>query len=279
MTTRLLILDFDGTFTDAHEEARPFVAAFRTDFFDLLGRPDDGAWDEEEAEVLAHPTRYGWQNGGVITAPAGADPYLTASCIAQNLCDRFGILRDHATRSEVLQALYRKNYVLTGTAPRPDARAVLEAVLARPELEVAVVTNSRTDAVTGKLEALAAAGGARLRIIGDAKKFVRDDSPRDPIFDALEDLTLPGLETRKVMIKRGHYYDVLTTLFAETGATPATTLVCGDIFELDLALPLALGSRVHLVYHDRTPPYEVAFLQSHALGGVSTELAGVLARL
>jgi FMN phosphatase YigB (HAD superfamily) len=273
--TKLLILDFDGTFTDAHEEAKPFVTAFRDDFFDLLGREAPLAWEREEAEVLAHPTKYGWRNGGVITAPAGADPYLTVSCIAQNLCDLFGILKNETTRSEVLQALYKKNYPLTRSAPRADAKRVLENVLAR-ELAVAVVTNSRTDSVTGKIVELKARGGDALRIIGDAKKFVIDATSRDATFDALSDVSLPGLDTRPVKIKRGHYYDVLKELWRETDSDPASTLVCGDIFELDLALPLALGARVHLVYHERTPAYEVTYLREHPRGSVSTDLAGVL---
>lgn len=278
MAIKLLILDFDGTFTDAHEEARPFVQAFQADFYDLIGREVPIAWAREEAEVLANPTRYGWRNNGIITAPAGADPYLTVSCIAQNLCDLFGILKNEDTRSEVLQALYKKNYPLTRSAPRPDAKRVLEALLAR-DLALAVVTNSRTDAVTAKLAELAVEGAASLCVIGDAKKFVRDDSPRDAVFDGLTDMTLPGLDTRGVMIKRGHYYDVLQRLWQEHGADAESTLVCGDIFELDLALPLSLGARVHLVYHEQTPPYEVAFLRAHERGSVSTDLAGVLEHL
>lgn len=278
MATKLLILDFDGTFTDAFEEAKPFVAAFRADVFDLLGREVPLAWDREEAEVLAHPTKYGWRNGGVITAPAGADPYLTVSAIAQNLCDLFGVLKNEATRSEVLQSLYKKNYPLTRSAPRPDAKRVLEDVLAR-DLAVAVVTNSRTDAVKGKIAELGLDGADDLTVIGDAKKFVIDAAPRDAAFDALQDMTLPGLDTRPVKIKRGHYYDVLRDLWERTGADAESTLVCGDIFELDLALPLALGAKTHLVYHDQTPTYEVSYLQAHERGGVSTHLAGVLDRL
>jgi FMN phosphatase YigB (HAD superfamily) len=278
MATKLLIFDFDGTFTDAHEEARPFIKAFQADFFDLLGREVPLAWDREQAEVLANPTKYGWRNGGNITAPAGADPYLTVSCIAQNLCDLFGVLKNEDLRSEVLQSLYKKNYPLTQSAPRPDAKRVLEDVLAR-DLTVAVVTNSRTDAVTDKIAELEAEGAEGMRIIGDAKKFVMDADSRDATFDILEDMTLPGLDTRPVMIKRGHYYDVLQQLWRETGADAETTLVCGDIFELDLALPLALGTRVHLVYHAQTPPYEVTYLKGHERGSVSTDLAGVLEHL
>src|SRR5690606_37232508 len=99
-------------------------------------------------------------------------------------------------------------------------KRVLEEVVAR-DLFVAVVTNSRTDAVTGKLAELHARGAEELRVIGDAKKFVIDDNPRDPTFDALLDLTLPGLDTRSVIIKRGHYYDVLRQLWRESEADAA----------------------------------------------------------
>jgi FMN phosphatase YigB (HAD superfamily) len=278
MSTRLVILDFDGTFTDAHAEAAPFIDGFRKDLFDLLGRDASADWDRLEAEVTAHPDRYGWMNGPHIAAPAGADPYLTASCIAQNLFDELGLLRREAFRNEVLQLLYRTNYALTTSAPRPDACDVLNDLLAR-DLEVVVVTNSRTDAVAAKVDELGLPKRDKLRVFGDAKKFVIDAAPREARFDELQDMELPGLTTRKVAIKRGHYFDLMTQLWREVGCGPEETLVCGDIFELDLALPMALGARVHLVYRDETPKYEVAFLREHELGSVSEDLAGVLERI
>jgi FMN phosphatase YigB (HAD superfamily) len=276
--TRLLILDFDGTFTDAHAEAEPFLAAFKRDLFDLLGRDASAEWDEQAADVRNHPQRYGWRIDGRISAPAVADPYLSASAIAQGLFDRFGILQNDDTRSQVLQTLYRKCYALTASVPRPDARAVLEDVLRR-DLSVCIVTNSDTDTVQKKVDGLQLADAARLCVIGDARKFVLDAAPRDAIFDALEELVLPGLEHRTVITKRGHYYDLLRGLWADTSSSAETTLVCGDIFELDLALPLALGCRVHLVHRDETPPYEVGFVEAHALGSASRELSGVLEQL
>jgi FMN phosphatase YigB (HAD superfamily) len=276
--TRLLILDFDGTFTDAYAEAEPFVSGFKKDLFDLLGRDASADWDRLEAEVTAHPDRYGWMNGSHIAAPAGADPYLTSSCIAQNLFDELGMLQREAWRNEILQLLYRTNYALTKSAPRSDARAVLDDLLAR-DMKVVVVTNSRTDAVAAKIDELGLERRDELEVYGDAKKFVIDDAARDDRFNQLEDMVIPGLNARKVAIKRGHYYDLVSHLWAESGADPEQTLVCGDIFELDLALPLALGCRVHLVHHDQTPPYEVAFLRDHPRASVSVELAGVLEQI
>jgi FMN phosphatase YigB (HAD superfamily) len=276
--TRLLILDFDGTFTDAHAEAEPFLASFKADLYDLVGRDASSEWEKSAAELRRNPAEYGWRIGGRISAPAIADPYLSASAIAQCVMDEFGVLKNDETRSAILQTLYRKNYALTASVPRHDARTVLEDVLAR-DMTVMVITNSHTETVQKKVDGLALAGAERLRVIGDARKFVLDDDPRDPRFDALEELDLPGLDARNVITKRGHYYDLLSEIWAETNTAPESTLVCGDIFELDLALPLSLGCRVHLVHRSETPSYEISFVEAHELGSASAELSGVLAQL
>jgi FMN phosphatase YigB (HAD superfamily) len=277
MSIALVILDFDGTFTDAHAEAVPFLASFRGDLFALLGRDASAEWDEARELVIKNPELHGWRNGGVICAPGGADPYLQASCIAQLLCDRFGVVPDEAERAEMLQDLYRKAYALTLSVPRADARQVIEGLLER-RLPVVVVTNSRADHVTRKVATLGLAADKLVPVIGDAQKFVLDTRARDDLFDGLEDMALPGL-TRRVAIKRGHYYDVMKELWRQHGARPETTMVCGDIFELDLALPLALGSYVHLIHRHETPPYEVSFVNGHPRGAASQELSGLLARL
>jgi FMN phosphatase YigB (HAD superfamily) len=273
----LAVLDFDGTFTDAEAESRPFLTAFRAALFELLGRDAGDAWEEERARVEADPSAHGWRHAGIITAPAGADPYITAACVAQNLCARFGILPDERERNEALQAVYRTCYPLAASVPRPDARAVLETLVARG-LDIAVVSNSRTDTVAAKIAELGVVS-ERIEVIGDARKFVLDAAPRDATFDALQDLAIEGLVGRKVIVQRGHYYDALRALWQRTGTTPADTLVCGDVFELDLALPLCLGAAVHLVHRPGTPRHELAFLEAHPRGGASSTLSGLIARL
>jgi hypothetical protein len=49
-------------------------------------------------------------------------------------------------------------------------------------------------------------------------------------------------------------------------------VVIGDIFELDLAMPLALGARIGLVSSAQTPPYERAFVAAHPRGRVIDDL-------
>jgi FMN phosphatase YigB (HAD superfamily) len=272
-----VILDFDGTFTDVEREAAPFVEIFQRDAFDIFGRDARVEWDEESQRLHDSPGAFGWRNGGVIMAPPNADPYIHSACVVQNLCNRFGVLSDEQLRVEVLQMLYRRAYPHTLAAPRPDAKQVLEDLLAR-EVALFVVTNSSTAAVTKKIAELEPKGGERLTVRGDAKKFVFADGARDARFDALDHMQLPGLE-RTTCLKRGYYYDTLTECWEASGTSPERTLVVGDIFELDLALPLALGCNVHLVHRNNVAQYEIDFVREHERCGAGTELSSLLARL
>ncbi|MEJ7602974.1 MAG: hypothetical protein WKG01_34120, partial [Kofleriaceae bacterium] len=115
-----------------------------------------------------------------------------------------------------------------------------------------VVTNSDTHAVAGKIAALdhASPGVIQLtsRVRGHARKFDVDDTWTG--IDA--ELALPGLD-RPVLLRRRMYHDILAEVLATSGATFADLIVVGDIFELDLAMPLALGARVGLVVSSHTP--------------------------
>jgi hypothetical protein len=107
---------------------------------------------------------------------------------------------------------------------------------------------------------------------GDAQKFEVDDD-----WDGVpKELVVPGLSSRNVLLRRHRYHDRLKALLDELGATWADLTVVGDIFELDLALPLALGAKVVLVQSPHTPPYETAFVASHERGMVCTDLRDVL---
>jgi hypothetical protein len=140
--------------------------------------------------------------------------------------------------------------------------------------EVWIVTNSDTHAVAGKLEALdrdaPGAGWLVPRVRGGARKFDIDDSWTG----VASDLSIPGL-SRPVLLRRRSYYDILETIVRTAGAGFGELIVVGDVFELDLALPLALGARVGLVASPRTPSYERAFVASHPRGRVLDQLSEI----
>ncbi len=265
----LLVLDFDGTFTRVDQEAVPFLVAYRAGLGEVLGGRVDDEWEQARERIESDPDRYGWEHEGRIVAPSHADPYILATSIAQLLLAERGVDRG------VTEQLYRDAYASAGTVFREDARAVVEAALASG-VPVFVVTNSRTAEVQRKIERLEARGSERLVVRGDACKWMLAEPERaDPRFaEVPEELRVPGL-ARPVLPRRGRYFDVLASLWEETGAAPEGTLVCGDIYELDLAMPAILGARVHMVGRPSTPAYEREAV-ARAGGTFSTELAGLL---
>lgn len=278
MTVECIVLDFDGTFTLVDREATPFIEGFLSDLRALVGPAVADRWDDTVRRVKSDPDRYGWENDGKIVAPSHADPYILATTVAQLLLAEAGIT-SRAERTEKLQTLYQRNYPRALTIFRPDAKAVIETLLAT-SLPIFVVTNSRTEHVEAKLDQLAPQGRSRIVVRGDARKFVLTEP--DVVDDAWQRIPetreLPGL-SRPIHLHRGAYYEQLRRIWRDTGTDAAGTLVCGDIFELDLALPAQLGARVHLVARPQTPEHERRAARTTAGGGVSQELVGLLERL
>ena len=274
---RVLVFDFDGTFTDAEAEARPYRRGSLEDIALLAGSTVEAITPlahEIEAQVVADPDSHGWVFGDMVVAPAAVDPYLRTMPIARGILDHFGALKDPVDRERVLdRILYKYNYAKTDTVFRPGARALLQDLRG---LHAWVVTNSHTGAVQGKISQLSdeavQAGEPDLqwmvpRVRGSAKKYVVD-----PDFDEFEEsLTLPGLG-RPVLLRRRLYVETLEALRAEAGADWSDLTVVGDIFELDLVVPLILGARVILLASEHTPAYELAYLDAHPRGQVVRSL-------
>lgn len=276
---RLIILDFDGTFTDVEAEAGPFYEAYREDVVTILGPDFEDEWQRAQAVIAENPGLHGWLHDGRIVAPGDADPYLRATVIMNMIFDERGIYTDLDERTAVLQKLYFDNYPKADTVFRKEAKEVVEALLAS-DVPTVVVTNSATDDVQKKIDELDPKGRDRLRVIGNARKFiVTDPSAPDARFDAVpETIEIADLE-RPVYPRRGHYFDLLNSIWTETGTTPADTLVAGDIFELDLMLPAVLGSEVMLVTKPRTADFEKTACAALERGSVTDDLHAVLARL
>ncbi len=275
--TGLLVLDFDGTMTDAEREGAPYRQGVLEDVSLLCGLPEAEVFAraaEVEAEIAANPHAHGWQFGGRIVAPASVDPYLRIMPVARRIFDEVGVYLDEADRARLLEGLlYKYNYRKTAIAFREGARETLLGFTGRP---VHVVTNSHTDAVQDKIRHLGGGddGGPLAwlveRVHGSARKFVLDDS-----FDTVpESMQLPGLD-RPVLLRRRAYHDALRALLDQQGCDWSDLVVCGDIFELDLALPMAMGARVGLVVNAFTPPWEKDFLRDHPRGTLLDDVPAI----
>ncbi|MBL8604218.1 MAG: HAD family hydrolase [Myxococcales bacterium] len=271
MAVRCVVLDFDGTFTDVETESAPFRAYFQSLMADLLGRDLRAEWEREERRIVERPEVHGWEFDGRVVAPSTADPYLLTTATVQGIFDAGALLRNPLLRTAISQTLYGLAYERTLTAFKPDARETLERLVA-VGLPVYVVTNSRTDVVSHKLDQLGLTQRARVKVMGEAKKFWVTPSTRP----AAQFAMLPEFEAapiaRPVYLRRGRYYDALAAIWEATNTLPEETLVCGDIYELDLALPAALGCKVALTESKRTLEFERALTRrhnGHVLGALS----------
>ena len=274
-----LLLDFDGTFTLAEQEGVPFVEAYRADLCRRLGRNIDAEWRECEATIRARPTEFGWLFQGKLVAPGNADPYVRATTVARMLMDRFDAYPDPKERDEACAELYAESYEHSAVVFRPGAEAVLERLL-KTELPLYIVTNSGTEAVTHKVDTLLPQAPRRPVVRGNAMKaFIEEPTVVDPAFAGLpETQALEGL-SRPVYLRRGRYYEALREIWDRTGTTPERTLLVGDIYELDLAMPFHLGVSIHLIVGDTTAEHERRFVASTERGGLSPSLDAVLARV
>ena len=112
--SKLLILDFDGTMTDAEAEGAPYRVGYLEDLALLADRPLDEvqSWAAEFSDkVNQNPQEYGWKFGGQIVAPACVDPYLRVMPIARMILDRASAFQDIDQRDRILdRILYKYNY-------------------------------------------------------------------------------------------------------------------------------------------------------------------------
>ncbi|MBI5544498.1 MAG: hypothetical protein HY901_11445, partial [Deltaproteobacteria bacterium] len=210
----LVILDFDGTMTDAEVEGRPFREGYLDDLATVTGRPLDeirALADRFEAEVLAAPQEYGWLWKGRIVCPATVDPYQRMMPVAKKLLDACGAFREEKDREGLEQILFRYNYRKTLRAFRPHAA---EALTALERFDTWVVTNAHVEPVKAKIAELHEIwrGSGSLawldeRVVGRAGKHVVEDVPAD----LPQELRLPGLR-RPVLVRRPQYRELLEKL-------------------------------------------------------------------
>lgn len=267
----LKVFDCDGALTNPELEGVPFNvelvrALGRLTRLDLKKIQD--IMTERQAAVRADPEKFCSRDAkGRRLAPANADPYLRSNPIINSVLDHVGRFKDPDDRISIVDLVFWACYKHTDTIFRDGAKEVLDAIAG---MNAWIVTNSDTAAVQGKMNHIGATWFAD-RVIGNASKFTLvDDFDRVP-----ETMSLPGLD-EPIYLRRKRYFDILDRLRREAGAEWQGVIVVGDVFELDLCLPLALGATIILVANENTPQYEINFVASHKRGHVVHDLKDLL---
>ncbi len=285
MTLQHLVFDFDGTCTEIPRADQAFLAAYLAALRAAVApvQVSHSEWSDALCTVRRCSPEEGWRLGGTPAAPAAADPYVLAYETGALLAHRrqFRLPGDlHAQALRHAEAPLR--------AELPEVLAAADALGAR----ITFISNSSTTVVGARLDEALGAGSPlrqKIAVLGDASKFtVREpsanyDRPIDArLLAAFRALPVEGprLLQRPLYLRRGGYFAQLAKVWGSDAMAPSRTLVCGDIWELDLALPAALGCAVHLI--ERAPPYQTCGYELEALGlclrgRSSPDLHGLLA--
>lgn len=273
---KLLIFDFDGTMTNAEAEGQPYRTGYLEDLALIcnLSLETIFQWaDEFDQHVSENQGAFGWKFNGHIVAPAGVDPYLRIMPTARLILDRAGVLTSPDIRDRILdRILYKYNYSKTHTVFHNEAAPLIHHLYNNEKFECYVVTNSHTEPVQNKLRLLQSQNPElhidwlTPKVYGSARKYIIEPMDNTP-----ERIEVSGLD-RPILLHRAHYHRVLNKLAQAHHIDWEDIIVIGDIFELDLSLPLALGANVGLLRSKFTPEYEQRFLDAHPRGRTFMDL-------
>lgn len=258
-----IVLDFDGTFTNAEAEhdiflpfwikaisARLIKPILERDLADIILR--------HRTHVLAHPREYAWEKDEYKVASAVSDPYITTTvatrlALQAELADN---VPSDTSIQTILSAAWDEASPHSGIAFRQDARTILK-FLAQAPGGITFVTNSSPDVVKRKLASLMGKSHY-IPVVGNAKKYQITPSA-DGFPTALpQSVELPDFP-HPVLLWRLSYLRILQELGVST-----TGIVVGDIFELDLALPNYLGLATIQITTPNTPPWEQQYMRSNS---------------
>ncbi len=283
-----IILDFDGTCTQI-----PIIyQAFLDQYLKELNMPQISVldWQNAQALVRQHSPIAGWSMSTTPSpvvpppsAPAAADPYILSGEATKYL------IKTKNIKTPVPSSAFL-NASTDNPAPwREETLDVLKTML-KHDVSVHFVSNSGTQMITQRLQDLW--GGAQLpatiNVHGGASKF-NISEPDWTDIDSwpawIRDLykAVPAAETsvnigRPIYLRRGSFISIIAALFKDEPRNMlASTVFCGDIWELDLGLPAALGANIHLIeraYPFGTYDYERKLTKAKN-GKISADLNGL----
>ncbi|MCB9592792.1 MAG: HAD family hydrolase [Sandaracinaceae bacterium] len=255
-----VVFDFDGTCTDIPAIAENFLRDYHAALNATVFRDDpisDAAWRDALEAVRRSSPDAGWTLETTPSAPAAADPYILSYEAAQRL-------RRQRGATENVSAETFKQADDANPAPlRPELKTVL-GFLQSAGARVTFISNSSTKKVVRRLAALfegsipdfigVQSGASKYKI---AEPVVGAAELSEPLLSRF--LKLPaavdgdGL-ARPLYLRRAYYASAIDSALAGDGDALERTLFCGDIWEMDLAMPFHLGACVHLI--ERAPPYD-----------------------
>lgn len=285
-----IVLDFDGTCTQVPSIADQYLELYRQRFVESVGPLSVLEWKGAQSIVRQNSPMAGWMIAGCPAAPAAADPYILADESAKY------ILRSRGQINVSVPPTVNSQAYGAAHAPwREEALEVFTALVKRG-VKLHFISNSSSATIRERLQELLGPDSdlrSQISVQSDAGKFriceLRWDRT-DPLsktaqqrFSALP-AESPGKAHaslgRPVYLRRGAYFEAIYDALGGNLDLLASTVFCGDIWEMDLAMPAALGANLHLMHRAspfRSYDYELEAIDAMDKRGKQSEtLSGLL---
>jgi hypothetical protein len=275
-----IILDYDGTLI-AEEQQVPEVT--HRSLVELAGEilhvplmELEAAYRDTVARLRAAPHEYHWRVNGVRVSYCDEGAFILNTVTLQTMLAGNPAYAEAVTtrfpNAEYDAVAACTNHLFhTHTAPlevtfRQAAPEVLRWLIAQPEVEPLVLTNSLGDKVGRNLVRL---GLPAIRVLGDTRQYDLDPDWRPPFNGGEPFLVVDAVHT--VDLRRRIYYAALT----RERAGGSRLVVVADTLSLPGVLPLAMGIPFALLRTNYTPDWCISYVERHPLGTVLDDLAAL----
>jgi hypothetical protein len=282
-----VIVDFDGTLTAEESQARPLAEkSLDTLATEIIRAPRPhkmrlqlaSDYDATRARLLGAPHRYWWEVNGLVASYCDEGAFILNTTTLQVM------LRDNPAYAQAVTAAFPQaeydavvdctNYLFhrhTAELPpafRPEARPVLNTLVAHPDRIPIVLTNSLGDKVSRLLATLALDG--EVAVLGDTRQYEMDPgwTQRFSHPDLGQIQVWPVSQKHRVDLRRPAYHQALV----EAAADGSRLAVVADTFSLPGALPLMMGIPFLLLHTAYTPEWCARIVRAHPLGQVLGDL-------
>ncbi|PKB18300.1 hypothetical protein [Flavobacterium sp. 5] len=284
-----IILDFDGTCTQIDLIYKAYLRQYLLEINKLvpfITPISNTEWKEAQNYIIANSPKASWTIATTPAAPAAADPYILAFESAKLVMRKQGIKTDppfeaHSNSNNENQAPFRT-----------EARDVFSKLLEK-EINIHFISNSDSTKITKRLCDLFERNNLPpgISVESEANKFriceitleqSKTTSISNNLRKTFEDLpaihSSISVDGRPVYLRRAFYFEAICKALSGDISKLSSSIFCGDIWEMDLAMPKALGANIHLI--ERSSPFETYEYEREMVlknnGKVSFELNGLM---